>query len=363
MVDNGGGFPGFSGAGIPPEVWLGAADRCALAADAPAVRAAGTGLFSSLKGVLAVVAVGSAPQRFQVGSGQRGVRMAIEIDLELVGGVVMNPPFDPTAAAGNLSAVSAVIAGFALAGFFLLIERTTSADVDTRWTYVRAMLLLFISFLTGSITSFLYAGTTGDVGFPRRAMYSFMFPANTLAISTFTLLCGLNVVMSVFSLQELANLARRISYVVIIFAVLRLLINTFMALDFFGTVTVQKMIIGLAALAPIVISSLIIRQNGNIRHWIEERTLAAFGYTAILTTLGIAFFQSPYPLIVDDSLVKYPFWLASIPMCWIATLGAWSMLLLPRAPVAATVEVPDLASNLVETISDSASSIPAVQRE
>ena len=43
-------------------------------------RAAGTGLFSSLKGVRAGVAVGSAPQRFAVGSGPRGVRMAVEID-------------------------------------------------------------------------------------------------------------------------------------------------------------------------------------------------------------------------------------------------------------------------------------------
>jgi len=42
-------------------------------------RGAGTGLFSSLKGVRAGVAVGSAPQLFQVGSVQRGVRMAVEI--------------------------------------------------------------------------------------------------------------------------------------------------------------------------------------------------------------------------------------------------------------------------------------------
>jgi hypothetical protein len=117
-------------------------------------------------------------------------------------------PFDPVNATDGFSNVAALLSGFALAAFFLLIERLDTSNEVARRAYTRALVLLLVSFLAGSVTSFMYASVMGETDFPERAMYAFMFPNNTFAITTYTLLCGLNMVISAFGVKKVESVSR-----------------------------------------------------------------------------------------------------------------------------------------------------------
>lgn len=139
--------------------------------------------------------------------------------------------YNPVSSADSLSNFTAVLSGFALAGFFLLVERSSQSSNSQLNTYRNTMLLLFISFLTGSITAFMYASVAGYAGqadslnLIKEGIYTAIFPHNTLVITVAVLLCGLSMVVSAFGTENNLRLSRRVVYVVVYFCVLRLLVN------------------------------------------------------------------------------------------------------------------------------------------
>ena len=113
-------------------------------------------------------------------------------------------PFDANAISGTHSQLTSVLAGFALAAFFLLLERIQgTSDRDAYRHYSRAMLLLFIDFILGSVSSFMYSSTTGDP--PIIAYLNFVFPSCIFALQSFVLLFGLNIVFSAIGLKDILN--------------------------------------------------------------------------------------------------------------------------------------------------------------
>jgi hypothetical protein len=142
------------------------------------------------------------------------------------------PPFDAVMVAATNSALTGVMAGFALAGLFLLIERGhKDEDGQLRGQYSWAMLLLFIAFLVGSLSSFMFSTITGDS--PIRAYLGFLFAGAVFAVQSFVLLLGLNVVFGGLGIRRILDLARNLSLIVVLFGVLHVWDDLHLASDFF----------------------------------------------------------------------------------------------------------------------------------
>lgn len=240
--------------------------------------------------------------------------------------------FDPVNAADGFSNVAALLSGFALTGFFLLIERLETDEPEVRRAYLRALLLLFVSFLVGTVTSFLYASVMGDNGFYDRAMYAFMFPNSTFAITTFTLLAGLNIIISAFRIEQALKLSRFIFGFIILFGIARLLVNSYLALDYFGVTVREKIIVGTWGFLPSIISLIIVLGSKNLRRKIEDNTILAFAFFSIVLAFILAAFQAPYPIAYTER-ATYSFHLALAVIILVSLVGSWSLLIVPERPV------------------------------
>jgi predicted Abi (CAAX) family protease len=109
-------------------------------------------------------------------------------------------PYDASAIAANHSSITGLIAGFALAGLFLLVEQVGSSSGKVRVQYLRAMLLLFITSVTATLAAFLYSSI---VGIPElRAYFTFVMTSSIFAISAIVLLLGITTVFSAFSVAQ-----------------------------------------------------------------------------------------------------------------------------------------------------------------
>lgn len=257
--------------------------------------------------------------------------------------------FDPVNAADGFSNVAALLSGFALTGFFLLIDRLETDEPEVRRAYLRALLLLFVSFLVGTVTSFLYASVMGDNGFNDRAMYAFMFPNCTFAITTFTLLAGLNIVISAFRIEQALKLSRFIFGFIILFGIARLLVNSFLALDYFGATIREKIIVGVGGFLPSLIGLLIVFGFKKARRKIEGKTILAFAFYSIVLAFILAAFQAPYPIAYVEP-ANYSFQLALANIILVSFVGSWSLLIVPERPVQlknVSLSVPVSESNSV----------------
>jgi hypothetical protein len=239
-----------------------------------------------------------------------------------------NLPFDPIAISESHSALTGVLAGFALAAIFLLIERANDAKNDQKQQYLRAMLLLFVAFITGTLSSYLYSSITGDP--PIRGFHLFKFASAVFVICAIVLLVGINSVFSAIGIENVLTLARRITYFIVIFAVLVILGDSVITVRVFGLPTSVTTWLYLFALIPLVISLLILasRRKG-IRQYFKDNLFSAFCYAATLNALVLAFLHN-IDSSIEESNIESPIWVILFTIGSVSILGAWAMLLSPH---------------------------------
>ena len=242
-------------------------------------------------------------------------------------------PFDAIAISGSHSALTGVLAGFALAALFLLIERVNDAKNEQKQQYLNAMLLLFVAFLTGALSSYLYSSLTGDP--PIRAFHLFKFGSTVFVISAIVLLVGINSVFSALGVEDVLTLARRMTYFVVIFGVLVILDDLVVSVEVFGLPTNVNFWLYLSAFTPLAISLLILAsRKKSIRQYIKREALfSAFCYVAILDALAMAFFHF-MDSTTEDADIVFSVPIALLMMGSVSILGAWAMLLSPHTAAA-----------------------------
>ena len=98
--------------------------------------------------------------------------------------ITVKPPFRAEIVAASHSALSGLMAGFALAGLFLLLQHTRKQGITADES--RALLLLFVAFLSGGLSAYLYSSLAGDP--PQRAYYLFTFPSAIFALHVYSLI-------------------------------------------------------------------------------------------------------------------------------------------------------------------------------
>lgn len=237
-------------------------------------------------------------------------------------------PFDATVIASSHSSLTGLMAGFALAALFLLIERTGFKDTLLQKRLSRAMLLLFIASIVGTLSSFLYSSMVGIE--KTQAYIAFVTTAPAFAITVFVLLAGINEVFKVFGSTNIVVLARRISYFVIVFSVLRVWQDLSVAVNIFGLSAQTQAILIVAFVVPLIMAAIIIasRQDSRLL-WFARRSFTAFCYVSVLFCLGIAFVSALINIVPDIQSHLFgseAFFLIGGLSC----LGMWTMLLLPH---------------------------------
>jgi hypothetical protein len=243
------------------------------------------------------------------------------------------PPFDAVTIAGTHSALTGVMAGFALAALFLLIQRGHNAkDGQIRGQYSWAMLLLFVAFLVGTLSSFVYSRLTGYS--PIRAYLGFLFPSSVFAVQALVLLLGLNIVFGALEMRRVLDLARNISLIVVVFCVVHVWDDLRLASEFFGLASWVRVCL-LAVMSIPIVSSFLVRRCQSIQGWFEKQTLSVFCYAVVVVSFGIAIMQGiliTVKMTVPDSDPCLPTWVPIVLMICVSVLGAWSVLLAPRPP-------------------------------
>jgi hypothetical protein len=195
------------------------------------------------------------------------------------------------------------------------------------------MLLLFITSVIGTLSSFLYSSIVGLTQV--RAYFDFVVSSPVFAITILVLLAGINEVLRVVGSEEVITLARRISYFVILFSVLRVWQDLSLAANLFRLGTqVQGMLtaawIALFAVAAIAVPS----HHAPLMRWISHRTFSAFCYVSVLISFGIAFVVAAHNMVPETQI-----WLPKaepiLLMVSLSCLGTWTMILLAyeRMPV------------------------------
>lgn len=236
----------------------------------------------------------------------------------------MTPPFDATAIASSHSALTGLMAGFALAALFLLIERWGLEDAILKRELSRAMLLLFIASIIGTLSSFLYSSIVGIS--QTRAYFDFVVSGPVFGITTFFLLAGVNEVLGEFASAEVITLARRISYFVVVFSVLRVWQDFSLAADIFDLGAQTQVSLAAAAIVPFVVAAVVLSLNRvPLLRWISHRTFTPFCYSSVLVSFGIAFLIAVHNMVPETRL-RLPGLEAILIMAGLSLIGAWTTL-------------------------------------
>lgn len=247
---------------------------------------------------------------------------------------MITPPFDANSIATTHSSLTGLIAGFALAALFLLVEESSGRDKTLlQKDLARAMLLLFIASVIGTLSSFLYSSIVGLTQV--RAYFDFFVSAPVFAITTLLLLTGVNEVLRAVGSVEVTTLARRISYFVILFSILRVWQDLSLAANVFGLGTQIQVILAVAFIAPFaVITVAIILHLVPLIRWVNQRTFSAFCYASVLISFGIAFVIAAHNMVPETQL-RLPEAEPVLLMVSLSCLGTWAMMLLgdKRMPV------------------------------
>ena len=246
---------------------------------------------------------------------------------------MITPPFDANTIASTHSSLTGLLAGFALAALFLLIEYSGLDKSLLQRELSRAMLLLFIASVIGTLSSFLYSSIVGLTQV--RAYFDFIVSAPVFAITTLLLLAGVNEVLRVVGSAEVITLARRISYFVILFSVLRVWQDLSLAANLFGLGTQAQVTLAAAFIAPSAVAAIVINSHYvPLLRWISHRTFSAFCYVSVLISFGIAFVIAAHNMVPEAQI-----WLPKaepiLLMVSLSCLGTWTMILLAyeRMPV------------------------------
>lgn len=238
-------------------------------------------------------------------------------------------PFDAAVIAQAHSGLTGLLAGFAFAALFLLVERLSETKQEgARARYRKTMLLLFVASVTGTVASFLFAMVTGDP--PRRALAAFLMPSAVFALSAMVLLLGINLIFNTFNTHQLSRLARHISYVTVLFVLAAVWDTGTAVVRYFEPVaTTIWLLTLLAVMPPATVLLLVVLGQTGTRRWFEGNTFVSYCYAVIGSTIvfgGVQLSQSK----VADEAARLSLWVAIVVMALTATLGAWTMLLFPK---------------------------------
>jgi hypothetical protein len=240
-----------------------------------------------------------------------------------------DPPFDATRIAESHAALTSVMAGFAFAALFLLIEQTRSAKTAAiKARYRKAMLLLFVSSVTGTLASFLFSMVTGDP--PVRAFYLFAMPSGVFAINTMVLLLGLNLIFNTFGAHEASRLTRRISYVTVLFVIAATWDTVVAIVRYFAPAGAVITLITLVAyIPPLTVMLLLLLGQRSTRSWVEDNSFATYCYVVFGATLLLAGIHVANSKTPDNLLTLAP-WIPLVLVAATSTIGAWTMLIFPH---------------------------------
>ena len=232
------------------------------------------------------------------------------------------PPFRAELVASTHSALAGVLAGFALFALFLLIERDEGKKDPAK--HSKAMLLLFVAFLTGSLASYLYSTITGDSGV--RAYYLFLFPSTIFAIHVFTLLAGVVFCLSACKIEEqICTIARRISYAVIGFSVLIVGSDQYKTSEFFGlpvhTMHRTLILIAITSLSAVAF----VRFKSSCLSPFAKATFSAFCYAALLMSVFVAYTGGEHFYVKN---LELPFWIPVFHFAFVSIFAAWTILVM-----------------------------------
>ena len=244
------------------------------------------------------------------------------------------PPLDAVASAANHSALTAVLSGFALAGVFLLVQGGRElTEGPIRNLYLRAMLLLFVAFLIGALSSFLYSSMTGDDKAPVRAYYLFFFPSTVFAIHSMLLLAGIVYVFSVFEVSEVRDLSRHMSYFIVVLIEVIIYNDLVKAVELFKLSAVVGKLLVIVFVGPLLISlAIMVLRRSALRKWFVEKTFTAFYYSTAIACIGLALLHNTRAYLGNETIVLEE-WVAIALMAIVSLAGSWTILLFPNTSV------------------------------
>ena len=233
-------------------------------------------------------------------------------------------PFDATNISDAYSAFTGLIAGFAFAAIFLLIDRVDNAkdDLNKQQKYFQSMAALFVAFVTGGLASFLFAGIAADS--EKIALGSFAVSSFVLTIEIFSVLYGISLMFSAFNVPDVSAQARRISFIVIIFTTFRMLNTSIEVGDFMGQPGFQTIFVITITLILTLVAFVFRRRP----HWNLLNRLAKsyYLYGLLLTSFLIALVQTFF--IGSNSQSTYAF-ILPLTMVVIAFFAMWTITMLP----------------------------------
>ncbi|MCE9559993.1 MAG: hypothetical protein K8R88_13720 [Armatimonadetes bacterium] len=259
----------------------------------------------------------------------RGLSNTVGILAESTATPSNSVPFTTTAVSGSHSALAGVLAGFALTALFLLIERSPkkrevgSYNNAEQKTFSQAMLLLFIAFLTGGLSSYLYSTMTGDIATPRRGFFLFTFPSEIFALLIFTLFGGINFTFDVFPIDvQIRTLARRISYGVFLFTIFVVCDELYDTFKWFHPGYEPWGLFLAVGVSGILAPMCILGWKSRSSDSLVRRTFSCFCYAVVVLTLTCAWIQSYNFNIGEHEVVM------TLPMALgldfaIAAVGTW----------------------------------------
>ncbi len=249
--------------------------------------------------------------------------------------VLVSLPFEAEKISASHSALSGILAGFALAALFLLVEHADdNRHFGAHGQSQKAMLLLFVAFLTGSLASYLYSCITGDT--PQRAYFCFLFPSCIFTIHIFMLLGGINTTLYAFGLGNIAAVARRISYAVVLFGVSTIWEDVTAASRYFNSPSGVRTGVFLVATIPfvaLVAIFIVKRLKPSVLTWFAGRTVSVLCYTILFSCLGIAVIQGCHDTVLDAQ-IGLPVWISLFLITAVSMVGAWTMFVFPDETLA-----------------------------
>jgi hypothetical protein len=232
-------------------------------------------------------------------------------------------PFDATQISAAYSAFTGLIAGFAFAAMFLLVERALDAERDSvrQNNYFQSMTALFVAFICGSLASFLYAGIAADI--PSVALGSFTVTSVILIMEIFSIFYGISVMFSVLGAKSFAPLVRHVSFVVILFATFRMFHTSMMVGEYLGPSYWYTLILYIAVGIPVL--ALILRLRP---HWnpLKRLTGNQFLYSLLIASFGVGTAQT---LFIGNRSQAVDLWIVAVSMIVVSFFAAWTIAILP----------------------------------
>ena len=226
-------------------------------------------------------------------------------------------PFKAETIASSHSALAGVMAGFALAALFLLIERVKEADdPEKKLLFSNAMFLLFVAFLTGSLAAYSFSTITGEE--KDKAYCLFQFPSAIFAFHVFSLLAGINIAMKGLELDKrLEKVAWLMSRLFIVFSVLVVGVNLVDANSVFGHSSLT------CWLGASVIVAIWLWKNRISESFGKKLTLENYCYFSLGTSIFLAILQGAYYL--PEKCLSLPAWILLLIFIAVTSSAAWTL--------------------------------------